>query len=137
MIFRSRVTTDSPRAVREMLKTLARLAGEREDYAIRSATALERWSDTAQPGQAASTRDRLEAGARTDRSKADTARHLLIEAWVAAGYDEDGRQWIPRTAAERFADAMIKIVLAERDIPDVARLELDDVFTGAIEVEVS
>jgi hypothetical protein len=137
MIFRSHITTDSPRAVREILKTLARLAGEREDYATRSANALERSRDTAQPGQTASTRERLRAGARIDRSKADTARHLLIEAWVAAGYDDDGRQWIPRAAAERFADAMIKIVLAERDIPDVTRLELDDIFTGAIEVEVS
>jgi hypothetical protein len=32
---------------------------------------------------------------------------------------------------------MIKIVLAERDSPDVTRLELDDIFTGAIEAEVS
>lgn len=128
---------DSPRPVREILKTLARLAGEREDYADRSASALQRWRDTAQPGRTASTRERLEAEARTDRSKADTARHLLIEAWVAAGYDDDGRQWISHAEAERFADAMIKIVLAERDIPDVTRLELDDIFTGAIEVEVS
>ncbi|WP_329242804.1 hypothetical protein OG417_44765 [Actinoallomurus sp. NBC_01490] len=136
MIFRSHITTDSPRAVQEILKTLARLAGEREDYATWSASALERWRDTAQPRQTASARERLEAGARIDRSKADTARHLLVEAWIAAGYD-DGRQWIPRVAAERFADAMIEIVLAERDIPGATRLELDDIFTGAIEVEVS
>jgi hypothetical protein len=115
----------------------ARPAGGREDYAIRSASALQRCRDNAQPRRTASTRERLEAGARIDRSKADTARHLLIEAWVAAGYDDDGRQWIPRAAAERFADAMIKIVLAERDSPDVTRLELDDIFTGAIEAEVS
>lgn len=137
MIFRSNVTMESPRAVREILKTLARLTGEREDYATRSASALERWSDTARQGQMAITRERLEARARIDRSKADTARHLLIEAWVAAGYDHDGRQWISRAEAERYANAMIKIVLVERDIPEMARLELDDIFTGAIEAEAS
>lgn len=136
MIFKSHVTMDSPRAVREMLKTLGWRAGERETYAIRSTATLEQWRNTTQPEQAGSTRARLENQARIDRSKADTARHLLIEAWVAAGYDDDGRQWISWAEAEQFADAVIKIVLTE-DVAATSRLGLDDVFTGVIEVEVS
>ncbi|MFI0411963.1 hypothetical protein [Actinomadura sp. 3N508] len=133
MIHKSHITEDSPRAVREMLKTLARLAGEREDDAARSATMLHKTETNHQQRPIPDTRMRPEDEARIARSKADTARHLLIEAWVAAGYDDEGRQWISRTEAERFTDAMIQIALAERCVPSLS-LELDDVFTGRIEV---
>ena len=133
MVIKSRITMDSPRAVREMLKTLARLAGEREDYATCSATTLKRWDDGVQPEVVAS-RERLEDEVRIARAKADTARYLLIEAWVAAGYDEEGRRWISRMEAETLADAMIKIVLAARNLPAMSRVDLDDVFSGTIEV---
>ncbi|TDD29637.1 hypothetical protein E1287_30620 [Actinomadura sp. KC06] len=127
------MTDDSPRAVREILKTLARLAGERENNATHSAILLHETEPNHQHGPTADTRKRLQGEARIARAKADTARHLLIEAWVAAGYDDEGRQWISRTEAERFTDAMIQIALAERCVPGL-RLELDDVFTGRIEV---
>lgn len=133
MIYKSHVTDDSPRAVREMLKTLARLAGEREDYATHSAILLHETEANHQHGPTADTQKRLQDEARIARAKADTARHLLVEAWLAAGYDDEGRQWISRTEAERFTDAMIQIALAERCVPSLS-LELDDVFTGRIEV---
>jgi hypothetical protein len=138
MIVTSHVTMESPRAVREILKTLAHLAGEREDYATRAATALERQGDSRGDGDHSArpvpARERLEAEARIDRSKADTARDLLTEAWLAAGYDDEGRQWISRLEAEKLTDAMITIVLAQRAAPAASRLELDDIFTGTIEV---
>jgi len=121
----------SPRSVREMLKTLARLAGERADYAIRAAadqTSRESsWSLDASPAQA------TVEDART-RARADTARYLLTEAWVAAGCDDAGRWWISREDAEALTDAMIQIVLAQRSAPSLSRMDLDDVFTGSIEV---
>ncbi|TDB89145.1 hypothetical protein E1264_09240 [Actinomadura sp. KC216] len=133
MIYKSQVTEDSPRAVREMLKTLARLAGEREDDAARWATTLNDAESKHQRSRTTDTWKRLNDEARIARSKADTARHLLIQAWLAAGYDDEGRRWISYTEAERFADAMIKVALAERCTSGLS-LDLDDVFTGRIEV---
>lgn len=133
MVYQSHVADDSPRAVREILKALVRLVGEREDDATRSAIMLNEAETKHQQARTKDTWKRLNDEARIARSKADTARHLLIEAWLAAGYDEEGRQWISRTDAERFADAMTKIALAERCFSGIS-LDLDDVFTGRIEV---
>jgi len=111
------ITMGSPRAVREILKALARAAADRKHLSPQtSATSVE---DHAPPVQ--TTREAKAIGEAQDQAKAKTAEHLLTLAIMHGGIDEHGTMWVSWNNAQKQARALIRCA--------DAGMEMDRCFT--------